>query len=168
MILEPDVLGIQAQRRSHDFGFHFQQNSLRKHRKVELRKSQCALGGYGAANGTNFFLKHENAGIYPIDRCQRYCAAHGRMTSERHLVVGCEDAYTRAMRLFFGRQNKYRFGEVELARNALHGSRIQGRTIQHYRERISGKRSIRKYIEHLIAEFGHATVHLGFMYIAKI
>ena len=45
------------------------------------------------------------------------------------------------------REDEYRFGMVELARNRLHRIRLEALGLAHHRERITGKAAVGEHVE---------------------
>src|SRR5205085_2303957 len=86
---------------------------------------------------------------------EEHCRADGRMTRERQLPAGREDAQARPVVSILRREDEHRLGEVELARDRLHGGGVEPFRIEHDGERVAGERPAREDVEGREAA-GHA------------
>jgi hypothetical protein len=99
------------------------------------------------ADGSDCLLEHELAGSAAIDAVEQHGGPDRRVAGKGKLGGGREDAQSRPVAWFLGRQHEHGLSEVELASDRLHDRPVEPFSIEHDGEGVAGEAPAGEHVE---------------------
>ena len=151
MTLEPDLCGIEPECPGAFGGFPPGAPGLGEFRQLKPRAAVSLIDNFNRArNDADLLLEAESRRPWLpvlIENGEKNGRADSRMTGERQFSLDREDANIGALPRVLRWQNEHCLGQIEFARDRLHGLGIEALGIQHDRQRISRQRVGRENIQ---------------------